>query len=372
MSYSVSDLNLIIKTILESTDELGDIEVTGEISNLTKHGSGHYYFTLKDAQSQISCVMFKNYTAMLETDLREGMNVTVLADTTVYTPRGTFQLTVKEVSFNKTGDLYEAFNALKKKLEKEGLFDVANKKTLPFLPRTIGLITSPTGAVIQDIMRTINRRFPAVEIVFKPALVQGLGAVNSVIAALQIIDNMPQVEVIIIARGGGSMEDLWTFNEEELARAIFACSKPVISAIGHETDFTIADFVSDYRASTPTAAAEMVLPEQQDIVYTLNDMKFQMNRNIERQVNFMRQRLDDHQDQLNSQMLASLNSFKATLKLHANTLEMSNYDHILNKGFTLSFVKDKKIKSSLDLKIDDELTTYYAQGKSISTITKTQ
>jgi exodeoxyribonuclease VII large subunit len=260
--YAVSELLRAARLTLES--RFSEVRVEGEISGLKRSGTGHVYFCLKDGEGQLDCAMYAREAGRLRFRLEEGMAVRCRGRLTLYEARGKFQMTVVDVEPTGAGALALAFEQLKQKLQAAGLFDAARKRALPFLPRRIGVVTSPTGAVIRDIVRVAHRRCP-VPILLSPTPVQGEGAALSIAAALRRLEAVPDVDVIIVARGGGSLEDLWAFNEEAVARAIHACRVPVISAVGHETDFTIADFVADVRAPTPSAAAERAVPVMADL-----------------------------------------------------------------------------------------------------------
>jgi exodeoxyribonuclease VII large subunit len=257
--YSVSRLVNAARVALERG--LGTLWVEGEVSNLARPASGHLYFTLKDGQSQVRCAMFRQRALLVRTPPRDGQQVLLRARVTMYEPRGEFQLVVDSLEDAGEGLLRRRFDELKGRLAGEGLFDAERKRPLPALPRTIGVVTSPSGAAIRDILHVLSRRFPAVPVVIYPTLVQGAGSVAQIVAALQAASRRREVDVLIVARGGGSLEDLWSFNEEAVARAIAACPMPVVSGVGHETDVTIADFVADMRAPTPSAAAELVVPD---------------------------------------------------------------------------------------------------------------
>lgn len=258
--YQVSELTLTIKKILEA-GHLADIAVEGEISNFTHHSSGHMYFTLKDAKSRIRCVMFRSSAARLTFTPQNGQTVVALGSVGVYLTSGEYQLYVEAMVSQGIGALHALFAQTKAKLEREGLFDPARKREIPALPQTVAVITSPTGAAVRDIISVMQRRYPPTNILLIPALVQGPDAVPSLLRGLELADQQPDVDTIIIGRGGGSLEELWAFNDEALARAVAAAAKPIISAVGHETDFTIADFAADLRAPTPSAAAEMAVPD---------------------------------------------------------------------------------------------------------------
>ena len=257
--FSVSRLVGSARLTLERS--LGVLWVEGEISNLSRPASGHWYFTLKDGQSQVRCAMFRQRALLVRAAPRDGQQVLLRARVTLYEARGEFQLNVDSLEDTGEGLLRRQFEALKATLEAEGLFDPARRRVLPTLPRAIGVVTSPTGAAVRDILHVLARRFPAVPVVIYPAQVQGAGSVQQLVAAIEAAGRRAEVEVLILARGGGSLEDLWSFNAEPLARAMARCPIPIISGVGHETDFTIADFVADARAPTPSAAAEMAVPD---------------------------------------------------------------------------------------------------------------
>lgn len=258
---TVSDLTRHIGQLFSDDASLSDVTVTGEISNFKHHSSGHMYFTLKDEESVIRCAMFRSANSRLRFRPEDGLRVLVHGSVSVYGPGGTYQLYPDRMEPDGLGSLYLAFEQRKAKLEKEGLFDSSAKRPIPFLPRIIGVVTSPTGAVIRDIRNVVFRRFPTASLLLAPSAVQGPDAPGRIEAALLQLQSVPGVDVIILARGGGSLEDLWAFNDENLARAIRKSRVPVISAVGHETDFTIADFVADLRAPTPSAAAELAVPD---------------------------------------------------------------------------------------------------------------
>ena len=251
---TVSKLNQYIKNIIDNDEMLSWVYIRGEISNFKNHYTGHMYFTLKDETSLIKCVMFKTYTSNLNFVPKDGMSVVILGSVSVFERDGVYQIYVKGMEIDGVGALYAEYEKLKSKLEEEGLFDEAHKKKIPLLPKSIGVATSKTGAVIRDIINVTTRRFPNVNIKLFPCSVQGKGAAESIVKAISYFNKVKNVDVIIVARGGGSLEDLWPFNEEITARAIYESEIPVISAVGHETDFTIADFVADLRAPTPSAA----------------------------------------------------------------------------------------------------------------------
>lgn len=292
---TISRLTAMIKRVIEDQAELQNIWVDGEISNLTIARSGHAYFSLKDSESQFRCVMWKSAVAKQRYPLREGDRVLAHGSVTVYAPRGEMQMQVNLLQPQGTGLLQLQLEELRMRLEAEGLFDESRKRPLPTLPRTIGVVTSESGAVWHDIQRVISRRYPLAELVLSPTLVQGESAPASVVHALQrlVIEESP--DVIIIGRGGGSIEDLWSFNDERVARAIFACPVPVISAVGHESDYTLADDVADVRAGTPSMAAELATPDLQQVDEALRITRRTMAEIIDRQLNLELERLDDLQ-----------------------------------------------------------------------------
>jgi len=258
--YSIKELNRYIKLKLESDPLLGDIWLRGEISNFTHHSSGHMYFTLKDSDSRLKCIMFASHNRSLPFIPKEGMKVIARGNVSVYERDGNYQFYVTAMQPDGIGSLYLAYEQLKKKLEGEGLFDQTRKRPIPKFPRAIGVITSPTGAAVRDVIITLQRRHPSVPVIVCPVLVQGAGAAPAIVKAIEFMNRMAETDVLIVGRGGGSLEELWAFNEEAVARAIARSAIPVISAVGHETDYTIADFVADLRAATPTAAAELAVP----------------------------------------------------------------------------------------------------------------
>jgi len=275
---TVSKLTTLIRDLLEENFE--HIWVEGEVSNLATPSSGHLYFTLKDSRAMIRCIMFRNAANALKFRISDGMKLVLKGRLTVYDQRGEYQIIAEYMEPQGVGALQLAFQQLKKKLADEGLFAEERKKTLPFLPKKIGLVTSPTGAAIHDILNIINRRHANVNIILNPVKVQGEGAAAEIAQAIKEFNSYKQIDVMIIGRGGGSIEDLWAFNEEVVARAIFASKIPVISAVGHEIDFTIADFVADLRAPTPSAAAELVVKNKSELESTCTDLKNRLLRAI--------------------------------------------------------------------------------------------
>ena len=288
--YSVSELNRETALLLDS--HFLSIYVEGEVSNLSIPASGHCYFTLKDATAQVRCAMFKGSQRKQSCKPENGRQVVVKAQVSLYEPRGDYQLIVEFMEEAGVGALRRAFDKLKLKLAEQGLFSTANKKPLPTLPKTIGVITSPSGAAIRDILAVLRRRFPAIPVIVYPVAVQGENAQYEIAKAIATANALRQCEVLILARGGGSLEDLWAFNEERVARAIYASQIPIISGVGHETDVTIADFVADWRAATPTAAAEYATPDQQHWLSQFNEFDKRLRQHWRRQFGQQQQKLD--------------------------------------------------------------------------------
>jgi exodeoxyribonuclease VII large subunit len=289
---SIKELNRYIKLQLENDNLLQDVWLRGEISNFTRHSSGHMYFTLKDADSRIKTIMFASYNQKLGFIPREGTRVLARGSVSVYERDGQYQFYVREMQPDGVGTLYLAYEELKRKLEVEGLFAAGRKKLIPKLPKAVGVITSPTGAAVRDILITLQRRFPSVPVLVYPVLVQGTGAAPSIVRAIEAMNAWNQVDVLIVGRGGGSLEELWAFNEEAVARSIYASRIPIISAVGHETDFTIADFVADLRAATPTAAAELAVPHQLELRRQLEGNEQRLKQALERGLQRRREALD--------------------------------------------------------------------------------
>lgn len=339
--YSVSEINENIKVILEAKFSI--VWVSGEVSNFRKPGaSGHYYFTLKDAHSQISTVMFRAQIRNLKFDLEDGLNIIGLGRISVYEPRGTYQIILEYLEPKGIGALQIAFEQLKAKLASEGLFDSSQKKAIPFLPNKISVITSPTGAVIHDILNVARRRFPAIPIEIVPVKVQGESSIPEIEKALQLLNDRKASDVIILARGGGSLEDMMAFNSERIARAIFASQIPVVSAVGHETDFTISDFVADLRAPTPSAAAELVIPSKDELLRRCSELKLRLTSisynhigkvrsalseifsrliHPRQRIQDSRLKLDDHTGRLTRSMMTKLQQNQDSLAWKMNALQ---------------------------------------------------
>lgn len=332
---TVSALNKYIKDVVDSDGFLNMVYIKGEISNFKNHYTGHLYFTLKDETSLIKCVMFKTYTSNLNFVPKDGMSVVILGTVSVFERDGVYQIYVKGMEVDGVGALYAEYEKLKNKLALEGLFDESKKKKIPMLPRSIGVITSKTGAVIKDIINVTTRRFPSVNIKLYPASVQGKGAAETIVNGLKYFNNAKNVDVIIIARGGGSLEDLWPFNEEITARAIYESIIPVISAVGHETDFTIADFVADLRAPTPSAAGELAVPEINETRWKIGNMRRKLCLLLKQRVELMRSKFI-----LLSNNKALKNPYDF---VHQKALEIEKYEGTLTSNVIIK-IKDSKLK----------------------------
>ncbi len=378
-AYSVTEINQYIKNMFIKDRILSHIYVKGEVSNCKYHTSGHIYFTLKDAQGQLACVMFAGQRRGLTFRLEEGQSVIALGSINVYERDGKYQLYAGEILLDGLGLLYERFEKLKKDLEAEGLFDQAHKKPIPPYPKKVGIVTASTGAAIQDIINISKRRNPYVQLILYPAQVQGEGAAQSVVKGIQALDKLG-VDTIIIGRGGGSIEDLWAFNEEIVARAVYACWTPIISAVGHETDITISDYVSDLRAPTPSAAAELAVNDYMSYLGKLNDYKrlltkamvqkvtYQQNKLKELklrlfyaspayQIRQKRQLLMDMEQRLQNRMNQRLKEKRHRLELYIAKLEGLSPLSKLSKGYALVVGEDNKPLQSIKTVSPKELLT---------------
>ena len=387
---SVSDVNTYIKSVFDRDEFLSFVNIKGEISNLKFHTRGHLYFSLKDENSKINAVMFNYKDANLSFIPKDGMNVEVRGKINVFVAGGSYQVNVTSMKEDGIGNLYILFEELKRNLANEGLFDESKKKKLPRIPKKVGVITASTGAAVKDIISTINRRFPLTEIILFPTLVQGEGAKENIVRMLEKA-NQSDVDVIIVGRGGGSIEDLWAFNEEIVVRAIYDSVKPVVSAVGHEIDYTISDFVSDMRAPTPTAAAELVVPSQLEIQRYLSDYKSRiisvMTKKLASYTEFLdkcrnsyvlnnpvnmyrqeEQKLDNLIEMLNINVLHRLDRENSLLENLKTKLELLNPDNILSKGYSVTLVNGKILKSVKDLKVSDEVTTRVSDGEFVSEV----
>ncbi len=370
--YSVSDLTAYLKHLLETDPILSQVEVTGEVSNLTYHRSGHVYFSLKDEGAQISCVMFRGY-AQYAPKIQAGDRIIAKGGLSVYAPRGNYQLMVKSLRKEGVGDLFQQFVALKAKLEAAGWFSPERKQSIPVLPSHIAVVTSPTGAAIKDILQTIRRRYNRGLVTVIPTMVQGTQAAESIVRSLEAAERLqPEVDVIILGRGGGSLEDLWSFNEEAVARAIRDCPIPIVSGVGHETDFTIADFVADQRASTPTAAAEAVAPDMETVRYTLKEYERQLNRGLQYFIDFKRQILDDYSNRMEEAMRQFVRQKRHEVDLLASELKSHDQRQLLERGYTLTLKEGKVVRSAEEIKAGEVIDTVFMDGRKKSTVNRDQ
>lgn len=386
-SLTITELTVYIKQLVDSDMLLSHVWVVGEISNYKHHSSGHMYFSLKDEGAVIKSVMFKTQNSRLKFRPEEGMRVIVRGYVSIYPQGGSYQLYVDEMQPDGTGALYFAFEQLKRKLENQGLFEASRKKTIPLLPKAIGVITSPTGAVIRDITHVLIRRFSNARLIIYGSAVQGTEAPAQLIKGIQCFNELKNVDVIILARGGGSLEDLWPFNDEKLVMAIVGSRIPIISAVGHETDFSISDFAADMRAPTPSAAAEIVMPEKKLLKEGLEVLEKRLSsslihrierergrlkrlsdtRSIQRPleaINLKRQHLDLTERDLIRQNRISLDRFKSSFKLAASRLNALSPLTVLTRGYAVVQGEDGKIiRTSKGLKPGDKLVLTVADGK---------
>lgn len=404
---TVGALTRYIKYKIDNDVNLQTVYIKGEISNFKHHSRGHFYFTIKDEESRINAIMFASSTKNINFEPVDGMKVLVKGRISVFEQTGNYQIYVTDMTEDGVGNLYALYEKLKKQLASEGLFDQKYKKEIPKIPKKIGVVTAPTGAAIKDIISTINRRYPLCEVILFPSLVQGKEAKDDIVKNIKIADTY-NLDTLIVGRGGGSLEDLWAFNEEIVAKAIYECNTPIISAVGHEIDWTIADFVADLRAPTPTGAAEMAVPTVIDINTLLNNYKIRLNKNIKNMINtkfikwrslknsfvlknpmsmyeIKEQKLDALLDKLNKDIkvilqnnemklnkikmsyviqnpMSLIDKKKNEYNLLINTLKLVNPLGILEKGYSLATINDKVIKSSNDVNIDDIINIKLHEG----------
>ncbi len=338
---TVGALTRYIKYKLDNDPNLQEVYIKGEISNFKHHTRGHFYFTIKDEESRINAIMFASSTKNINFEPVDGMKVLVKGRISVFESTGNYQIYVTEMMEDGIGNLYALFEELKKKLSIEGLFDQSHKKSLPKIPNKIGVVTAPTGAAIKDIISTINRRYPLCEVILFPSLVQGKEAASDIVRNIKLADTY-NLDVLIVGRGGGSIEDLWAFNEEIVARAIYECNTPVISAVGHEIDFTISDFVADKRAATPTGAAEIAVPSKEELKKLLSQYKIRLSKNIKNKLNNYRIYLSKV---LDSYILKSpMSIYEVKEEKLSNLIERSN-NSIINI-ISSNKVKLENIRSS--------------------------
>jgi len=385
-AWTVSELTHYIRDLFEVDYRLKDVEVSGEISNFTEARSGHLYFTLKDAQAQLKCVMWRSAAERLDYLPRDGDAVLVNGRISVYEAAGAYQLYAEHLAQAGRGGLAVAFEKLKQQLSDEGLFDPAHKKPIPSFPRKIGIVTSADAAALRDILNVLQRRFPLVSVLIAPTLVQGNEAPAQIVQALRWLDGRNDIDTILVSRGGGSMEDLWAFNDEAVARTIFAAQHPIISGVGHEVDFTIADFVADLRAPTPSAAAELAVPDIEEIRAGLaglqtrlvgeiediieqhkwrlhNLMRSMQHLSPQNRVNTNRQRLDGLQMRLDTAVTSTLSQLKNRLALAQTSLSAVSPEATLARGYAIVRGENGRIvRSKQAANVGDTLTVQVADG----------
>ncbi|MBQ8076966.1 MAG: exodeoxyribonuclease VII large subunit [Eubacterium sp.] len=384
--YTVSQVNMYIKSLLDEIPHIKNMYIKGEISNFKHYNRGHMYFTLKDSKSQLKCVMFSGDNYRLRFEPENGMKVVCFGQVGVYERDGVYQLYVRDMQVDGVGDLTVAFEQLKAKLEAEGLFDESHRKPIPKYPRKVGVVTSNMGAAVEDIKNVISRRFPLCEIVICPTIVQGDLAAPDIVKSIKTLDSMEGIDTIIVGRGGGSIEDLWAFNTEEVARAVYACKTPVISAVGHETDTTICDFVADLRAPTPSAAAELAVPdiasEKQRIANLSNALYDVMSVDIERRqtkldliknnsplasVDAYFTALNDNVESFNARLLQSYKSIvtSADNKLvgTVRALNALSPRAVLSRGYSITKHDDTVVTSKSDVNRGDKIDITLSDGR---------
>ena len=388
---TVSDLNRYVKQKIDNDEFLNNVYVRGEISNCKLHYTGHIYFTLKDENSLIKCVMFKSYTPHLTFIPKDGMKVMVFGSVSVFERDGVYQIYAKAMKEDGIGTLYEQFEKLKAKLAAEGLFDESHKKAIPQFPNKIGVLTASTGAVIRDIINVSTRRNPNVHIVLLPVPVQGPTAAEAIVKGIKKMNDEKLADVIILGRGGGSLEDLWPFNEEIVARAIYDSEIPIISAVGHETDFSISDFVADLRAPTPSAAAELAVPNVEDVRYTISEIqnkykillkkkielkKMQYEKCIEskgfkeplNKINESRMIIDNHVKILGNLIKIKMINFETKLTNQMTKIDGLSPLKIMSRGYLISEKDGKIVKSVKELEKNSVIKLNYSDGIANATI----
>ena len=404
---TVGALTKYLKFQFDNDTNLQTVFLKGEISNFKYHSTGHLYFSIKDEFSKINAIMFSANAKKLNFTPTDGTKILVIGRVTIYEATGNYQIYVEEMQEDGIGNLYIAFEKLKEKLSKEGLFDQKYKKKIPEYPNKVGIITAPTGAAIKDILTTIKRRYPICETILFPSLVQGENAKNDIVKKIELAQNY-DIDVLIVGRGGGSIEDLWPFNEEIVARSIFSSKIPIISAVGHEIDYTIADFVSDLRAPTPTAAAELAVPNMIDVSNKISQYKIRINENFNKKINYVnlyldsiknsfviknplliyeaktqkldlinesinkiiKYKLEKYSDKLekikNNSLIILPNKifekYYLNLSILINKLDLLNPLNVLNRGYSLSYINDKVIKSINDVNISDNIKVKLNDG----------
>ena len=394
--YPVSAVNRYVKQLLQQDMILSGLWVSGEISNYKRHSSGHLYFTLKDRDGSIAAVMFAGDARTLTFRPQDGQQVQVQGYISLYEKTGQYQLYIRRMEQQGSGQLYQAFEALKQKLQAQGLFDSERKKPIPKYPRKIGIVTSPTGAAIRDLIQIAKRRYPGVQLVLYPALVQGTDAAPTIAAGIRKLDQMEDIDTIIVGRGGGSIEDLWPFNEEMVALAIANARTPIVSAVGHETDFTIADFVSDLRASTPSAAAELTVPDVRSALTKMEELELRRNRAVQRKqlvyrqqlallwqkiqtadpkrkLDELRQQLDMHQHRQQHLWKHCFQQKRYRLEHLSSALELLSPQHQLDKGYAMIMDQEGNVVSeAARVQKGQALNIQMKDGRIVAKVEKTQ
>ena len=387
---TVGALTRYIKYKFDNDANLQNIAIKGEISNFKRHSRGHFYFTIKDEESRINAIMFASQTKSVQFEPIDGTKVLVRGRISVFPSTGNYQIYVDEMIEDGVGNLYALYEKLKADLKKEGLFNSEHKKEIPKIPKRIGIITAPTGAAIRDIISTINRRYPLCEVILFPSLVQGKEAKDDIVRNIKLADTY-DLDTLIVGRGGGSIEDLWAFNEEIVARAIYECNTPVISAVGHEIDFTIADFVADKRAETPTGAAEIAVPSKADLLKLINQLEIRSSKNMNNILEtnkkildrikssyilsnpmsiyeIKEQKLDNLIDKTNTIINLYLNNKNNKYSNLINKLGVLNPLNTLKRGYSISKIDNKVISDIKDVKVNDTLNIKVSNGEIISTV----
>lgn len=390
--YGVSEFNRIVKNFIDDVPEFHNFFLKGELSGVTYYKSGHLYFTIKDRKSQIKCAAFSYKLKRIPEDLKEGDSVTIFGDVGFYEVRGDFQILVRHIEKeNSMGELYRKLEMVKEKMEEEGYFSEENKKPLPKYPRNIGVVTSSNGAGLYDIITTSRKRMDNINIYVYPAKVQGDGAIEDIIEGIKTLDKIPEIDLIIAGRGGGSIEDLWAFNEEKVAMAFYNCKKPIISAVGHEIDFLLTDLVADVRAATPTQSAEIAIPVKKDVLDMLEDDKKYLTSLIKKKIeyskihlenrensyalkNFSRvfkdskEILDSKEVELERAMKLLLERKKQKIQVQAEKIISLNPLNILSRGYSLVKANEKIIKSSDEVNQGDEIEIKLYKGSLVGTV----
>lgn len=388
---TVTALTKYIKYKFDHDHHLEEVLLEGEISNFKHNSRGHFYFTLKDDNAAISVTMFQGFAKNVKFKPSDGMKVYVKGNVTVYEPSGTYQINIKEMKSDGVGDLFLAFQQLKEELAKEGYFDPIHKKRIPLYPKCIGIITSPTGAAVRDIINTINRRYPLTKAILYPAIVQGEEAKKDIVKQIKKANSDNLCDCLIVGRGGGSIEDLWAFNEKIVALAIYESKIPIISAVGHEVDFTIADFVADVRAATPTAAAELATPSLEVLKDNIKYSIDVMNRNIMNVIDNMKMKLvnidnkidalnpsktlehkkeivEEYQRRINILIQKIIGDKKSDFKVNVSKLEALNPLSIMEKGYSINTINNQIISDVNQVNVDDLMVTELRNGKIVSKV----